>query len=183
MIWGRLKKNIEDKLIPAAHKEKLFKQREKFSKSAKDESLKLEHYSHEQNLKEIDPKKMGSGADAQTKRGGPMEHPHSFFYRSGHPLPEEDSHIHRQASSKYHVELPSDVKLYDLSTDPHRLREKLIQETKHRQVNPGHPTPDELHERLKSHGYHGFYYSKHPSMSSVVALYDKVPVKSEEKKK
>jgi hypothetical protein len=132
---------------------------------------KLEHYSPQENLKEISPSFQGQGVDVRARRS--TEHPHSFYYRAG---TEPEQLVAGQARSKYSVEIPDEAKLYDLSMDQDgHIKEAIA-------ANQGALNMDLVHERLKNNGYHGFYASKHPhGLENVVALYHSEPVKSEEK--
>jgi hypothetical protein len=132
----------------------------------------LEHYSPNTDLKEIDPKFQGSGVDARTRRRS--EHPHSFYYIAG---TEPEHIVASQARSKYVVEIPEEAKIYDISEDPMRYVNQVIQN------NNGAFNMDMMHELIKQGGYHGFMASKHPheQMRNVVALYHSQPVKKETK--
>lgn len=132
---------------------------------------KLEHYSSQPNLNTIDPAHQGSGIDKLARRS--TEHPHSFYYRSG---TDPEQIVASGAKSKYHIEIPDDAKLYDLSHDHEGHIADAIN------ANQGALNMDMVHERLKGAGYHGFYASKHPhGLENVVALYHSQPVKEEEK--
>ena len=140
----------------------------------------LEHYSPKSGLQAIDPSYQRTGADVRA-RHHQTEHPHSFYYRKGTTLPPEDVHVHGAASSKYEIDIPDDAKLYDLSSDPEGHISSLRQESMSSPINPGVVSMDDIHGRLKSLGYHGFYASEHPALSNVVGLYHSMPVSREEK--
>ena len=140
----------------------------------------LEHYSPKSGLQAIDPSYQRTGADVRA-RHHQTEHPHSFYYRKGTALPPEDVHVHGAASSKYEIDIPDDAKLYDLSTDPEGHISSLRQESMSSPINPGVISMDDIHGRLKSLGYHGFYASEHPALSNVVGLYHSMPVAREER--
>jgi hypothetical protein len=142
--------------------------------------VNLEHYSPKQGLKEISPSFQGKGADSRT-HGRASEHPHSFYYRKGTSLPQEDSHIHQAAKSKYEIEIPEDTKLYDLGLDPEGHIKSLKEQALHKSTNPNVVTMDDIHSALKEKGFHGFFNSQHPSLSNVVGLYHSQPVLREEK--
>ena len=135
---------------------------------AKSTAVRLEHYSPKQGLKQIDPKFKGTGVDSRARRDS--WHPHSFFYRQG-GAPE--SVVAEGAKSKYVVNLSPDHRLYDLGTDTEG-HVKASQDAAHGALNM-----DDVHERLKSSGYKGFFNSKHPELAHVVALYDAHPVATE----
>lgn len=147
-----------------------------------DKAQTLQHFSPVPGLKQIDPAKQGTGADARTQ-GRASEHPHSFYYRAGTALPQEDSHIHQGAASRYEIDIPEDAKLYDLGTDPSGHIASLHAEAQSRAVNPGAVSMDDVHSKLKTLGFHGFFNSTHPSLSNVVGLYHSQPVAREEKLK
>jgi hypothetical protein len=141
----------------------------KCSKSEELEKAKLEHYSSQQGLKSIDPKFKGRGVDIRTK-GRDTEHPHSFFYRAG-TLPEDV--VASGAKSKYTVEIPDEMPLYDLATDSDGHIASAIEQ------NQGALNMDMVHQNLKDAGYQGFYNSAHPQLSNAVALYHEHPVSEE----
>jgi hypothetical protein len=133
---------------------------------------KLEHYSTQEGLKEIDPKFKGQGVDVGVK-GRDTEHPHSFFYVAG---TEPERMVASRARSRYVIDLPAHAKLYDLATDPEKHVASAIAE------NQGVLSMDMVHAKLKRAGYHGFYNSKHPhGLTNVVALYHAQPVSEEHK--
>lgn len=134
------------------------------------EKARLEHYSSKQGLRSIDPKFKGTGVDVRTK-GRDTEHPHSFFYRAG-TTPEEI--VSGQAKSKYTVNIPDEMPLYDLATDNEGHIASAVEQ------NQGALNMDMVHQRLKDAGYQGFYNSAHPQLSNVVALYHEQPVSEEE---
>jgi hypothetical protein len=142
----------------------------KCSKSEELEKAKLEHYSSKQGLRSIDPRFKGTGVDVRTK-GRDTEHPHSFFYRAG-TTPEEI--VSGQAKSKYTVNIPDEMPLYDLATDNEGHIASAVEQ------NQGALNMDMVHQRLKDAGYQGFYNSAHPQLSNVVALYHEQPVLEEE---
>jgi hypothetical protein len=136
-------------------------------------SKTLEHYSPQEDLKEIDPSKARTGVDARAKHHQ-TEHPHSFYYTAG-ATPEDE--VKGAARSKYTVQLPEHASIYDLSTDPHGIVSEAIEQ------NNGALNMDMVHAKLKEAGHHGFMVSGHPveRMRSVVGLYHSQPVKEEEK--
>ena len=158
------------KVVPSTSQsqdaKKLWAQRDRsFGKSKK-----LEHYSTEEGLKQIDPKFKGRGVDAGVK-GRDTEHPHSFFYIAG---TEPEHIVSNRARSRYVIDLPDHAKLYDLGTDPEKHIEAAVAE------NNGALNMDMVHARLKKAGYHGFYNSAHPyGLTNVVALYHAQPVSEE----
>jgi hypothetical protein len=134
----------------------------------KSEEIRLEHYSPKQGLKQIDPRFKGTGVDRSARRD--TWHPHTFFYREG-TTPE--SLVAQGSRLKYKVRLPATHKLYDLGTDP-ESHVRVSMQASHGALNI-----DDVHERLKSAGYKGFYNSGHPTLPHVVALYDAVDVGEE----
>jgi len=137
-------------------------------------STPLTHYSPSQGLKTIDPGKRGSGVDVSRNVS---EHPISYFYVQG---AEPESVVSDRAKSKYSIDLPDRAKIYDIGTDPERHIAGLREESKGRMVNPGVITNDDIHDRLKSLGFHGFKDSTHGKLSGVVGLYGPSDVGSEE---
>ncbi len=136
---------------------------------------KLEHFSPQAGLKEIDPRFKGKGVDGRARRES--EHPHSFYYIAG---TEPEDVVTQVARSKYTVELPDDAKIYDLATDPEGVISKLHKLSLESQVNTGIVQMNDVHHALKSLGYHGFTNSKHETLPNVVALYHSAPVAHEE---
>lgn len=132
-------------------------------------AVPLEHYSAQQNLKQIDPKFKQTGVDARVK-GRDTDHPHSFYYRAG-SAPEDI--VQSQAKSKYLVEIPDHAKLYDIGTDPENFVDQA------RNENQGVHNMDLVHQKIKESGHEGFYNSTHPQLSNVVALYHAHDVKEE----
>lgn len=130
--------------------------------------INLVHYSHKQGLKEINPAFKGSGVDSRTK-GRDSWHPHSFFYLEG---TEPESIVLAKSEFKYKATINvADRPLYDLGIDEQGIMAKSIES------NQGALNMDLVHEALKEKGFFGFYNSKHPSLSNVVCVYDKVEVK------
>jgi hypothetical protein len=173
LISERLREKLGVKDKVKGFKQKKLESNKKLAASELIKGLKLEHYSPQQDLKEIDPKFMGSGADKRTK-GRSSEVPYSFYYRAGTPQPEEDVGI--VTGKKYHIEIPEDAKLYDVGADPEGHMAKLKEESQNRQINPGVVSWDDKHHALKDMGYHGFFDSTHPTLGNVVGLYHSQPV-------
>lgn len=134
-------------------------------------ATKLEHYSPKAGLASIDPQYKKTGVDA-TVKGRDTSHPHSFYYRAG-TVPED--RVKQVSVAKYTVEIPETAKIYDLAADHENHIGEAIK------ANQGALNMDMVHQRLKDHGYEGFYNSAHPHLSNVVALYHAVPTKEESK--
>jgi hypothetical protein len=142
-----------------------------------EKQIKLEHYSPQQDLKEISPKFEGGGADKRVYQNRKDAHPRSYFYRAG---TEPEHIVTSPARSKYTIDLPSDKKIYDLGTDPDGIQARLHRESLGRQVNPGVVEADDKHAAIKAAGYHGFMNST-GQLPNVVALYGATPVSHEKK--
>lgn len=141
--------------------------------------IKLIHFSPQSGLKEIDPAHLGTRDLGEKKRRG--EHPFSFFYLDNTPShTSENQTVLGGSRSKYVVNL-GNKKVYDLSNDPDNLYAKAKDVANRRQINPGIVQKDDMYQAVKDAGYHGFTYPKHgdPTMSRVVAMFDKMPVHEE----
>lgn len=136
-----------------------FSKSETLNKAEDSEKVNLVHYSQHPNLKEVDPKFKGTGADSRTKSRDTW-HPHSFFYREG-TKPEED--IANHTAHKYKATVDA-KKLYDLGTDVHKLDTT--------------PNMDDTHEKIKAKGYHGFHNSA-SALPHVVAMYHPTKVEKD----
>lgn len=148
-------------------KEKQTKELEEYKeKLNKSDKTRLVHYSYKEGLKTIDPKFKGTGVDQRT-RGRESEHPHSFFYREG---TEPEEVVTSRSGHKYTTSLGADHKLYDIGADERGLVRQAVKE------NQGALNMDLVHSKLKQSGFHGFFNSKHPSLSNVVAMYHALPV-------
>jgi hypothetical protein len=136
----------------------------------------LIHYSTTPNLTEIDPFHHGvRGIGAEAKQGKP-EHPTSFYYLEG----TKPEHIVTSGAKAKYVAKLGHHKLYDVGTDPEKIRTQLRESGKTN--NPGIYTRAELDSAIKQKGYHGIYNSTlDDTMKNVVAMYHKVPVAAEHK--
>lgn len=132
----------------------------------------LEHYSPVKGIKQIDPNKTGQNLPKEVNRTKM-----AWFYRKG-STPE--SVIKDRAKSKYVVELPNHVRLYDLHTDPDQIVSNLHEQSKTRQMNPGVVHHDELYDAIKNAGYHGVFHSGHPTLPHAVGMFDPQSVKEEQ---
>ena len=130
----------------------------------------LQHYSPQKDLKEIDPSHAGKGVDRSRNVSA---HPISYFYKEG-AVPE--SVVTEQGPHQYSVNLPEGFPIYDIGTDPEKHIENLHNESMNRSTNPGVLHNDEIHSRLKEHGYKGFEHTGHPTHKGIVGLYEKQSV-------
>lgn len=135
-------------------------------KSEKD--VGLVHYSPVEGLKTIEPKYHGvRGIGEEVKRTSP-EHRMSFFYTEG-TQPEDI--VLSGAKSKYTTKL-GDKKVYDIATDPEGLIANAKEKANEKMINRGVFTHDDMHDAIKSAGYHGFRNSSlGPQMGNVIAMY------------
>lgn len=134
---------------------------------------KLIHYSNIAGLGEIDPSKIGTGVGSKQERNAAV--PHSFYYRAGAP---EEEFVTNNAKHKYTVNLPEDTKLYDLTSDPMGLKQKV------REENNGAFNKDMFFQKIKESGFHGFHAPGHEVeyMRGVVGLFEKMPVASSQQR-
>lgn len=140
-------------------------------KKNEQERMRLVHFSHAGDLKQIDPKYKQTGVDARTK-GRDTEHPHSFYYVEG---TEPEQVVVSQSRHKYKTSInPAEHPIYDLGHDPRGVVHEAIKE------NQGALNMDMVHAKLKAAGFHGFRNSKHPSLSNVVAMYHPLAVEHHE---
>jgi hypothetical protein len=135
---------------------------------------RLIHYSTQPNLKEIDPKFMGSGLGSQ---GAESKHSRpdverSYFYREGS---EPEDIVTQKAKFKYSAQLEPHHTIYDIGVDPENIKQRLELEAQNRQINPGVVSNDEYLQAVKDAGYHGFFNSQ-SGLPDAVALFHKHPV-------
>jgi len=142
------------------------------------QNLKLEHYSVQPNLDNIDPDHMGAGVGSRGRESkyGTPEPKFSFHYRAG-TTPENV--VVSQSKSKYNLELEPHHSIYDIGKDPDGIYKKLKEDSQGRQVNPGIVRMDEYRQAIKDAGHYGFYNSNHDSLSHAVALFYKHPAKED----
>lgn len=141
--------------------------------------VKLIHFSPHKGLTEIDPSHQGARDLGERKRRG--EHPFSFFYLDNTPShTSENQTVLGGSRSKYVVNL-GNKKVYDIGTDPDNLYAKAKDVANRRQINPGFVQRDDMYQQIKDAGYHGFINPKQgdPTMSRVVAIFDKMPIHEE----
>ncbi len=137
---------------------------------AKADGDSFDHYSTKQGLKVLDPKFQGTGAVGEEKYR-PKRPPRVYLYEAG-AKPEAQV---AAGGFKYRAELPSNLKLYDFSTDEHKLMKPRVTKTpRGTMVDP--PDLDAVERKLIKLGYHGYrgYSSAAPN---AVAIFGKVPVK------
>jgi len=130
----------------------------------------LQHYSPHPDLKTIDPSYAGKGVD---KTRNISSHPVSYFYFKG---TKPETVVVDHGKNIYEVSVP-DEHIYDIHADPMGHISMLKEQAKNKQVNPNVVMADEIHEKLKRHGYKGFYNSGHDTLPNVVGLYHPEKVK------
>lgn len=140
-----------------------------FEKS--ENKMGLVHYSRKGDLKSIDPKFKGSAAaNTQDKNAG---HKYSFYYKENS---EPEQVVTEHATHKYKTSVDTSRQpLYDIGED----KNKYVQAAKEK--NNGALNMDDVHDKIKGAGFHGFHNSKHPSLSHVVAMYHPLKVEHSEK--
>lgn len=140
----------------------------------------LYHYSRQPGLKELDPKREGTGVRGDhTKKFLPHQiknFPHVTFYYAK-DVPEDI--VRSAAKAKYVVKLEPHQKLYNLHTDPEGLGRQAIAE------NQGAWNYEKIFNKIKNAGYHGIIAtgSEHPIIGNTVMLFHPQPIHEEVKLK
>lgn len=131
----------------------------------KSESYTLEHYSHQPDLEQIDPKFHGTGVKGEEskRKRNPDWVDRSYHYLAG-TTPEANVGA---LPHKYLSQVPVN-KVYDYQKDPDKLKQKSMW---------GSSLDRNLYEKnIKEAGYHGYINHGAPGMGSVVALFHPVDV-------
>lgn len=145
---------------------------EKLAKSEKDGKIVLVHYSNKEGLTHIDPAAKKSGTDEQAKDG---KHPHAFYYIDGaRPAPEH----YQNAAHRYKVSIDTKQhSIYDLGEDQLGIVKESTKE------GQGKLDMNNVHEKIKKAGYHGFRNSTHSNHNHVVGIYHPLKVDHHEPNK
>jgi GNAT superfamily N-acetyltransferase len=132
--------------------------------------LELEHYSHVQGLKQIDPNQARTGVD-QSSRSNQYRNKISFYYPKGYQNPEHV--VTSRAKSKYTTKLNPEHKIWDIKTHGADLINQI------KQSNQGALDMDMFMDKLKEQGFHGF--KTRPQGLEMVAMFHPLDVAHEEK--
>jgi GNAT superfamily N-acetyltransferase len=149
-----------------------------FGKSEDNNPSALYHYSKESNLKEIDPKKMGTGIPGQFKSKFNPSQIKDFPHASFHYIEDKPEDMVRGAAkSKYLLELKPDQKLYDISKDDKGLVRDAVKE------NQGAWNYEMVLKKIKDAGYYGVMARNHenPVIANTAMLFYNHPIGKESK--
>lgn len=137
---------------------------------------KLIHYSTTKGLATLDPQYQGTGVSGvETKYGIPEIRTIYFYVEEKIHTPLSERYALESGSiAKYYAHLLPEQKLYDISTDPEQLYQKLKESGA--TINKGIVRRDEFFEAIRDFGYYGIFNSRHYSLSDVVAIFYPHPV-------
>lgn len=130
----------------------------------------LTHYSKIPNLKELNPDFMGTGTPSYENRRGIPEVRRAYFYANDE---KPEDLVTKDARSKYIVNAPQDLKIYDLATDKEGYIDSSLKE------NNNVWNSDKILQKIKDAGYHGFSNSD-SSLPQVVGIFNTLKPDREE---
>lgn len=136
--------------------------------------LEIKHFSTTPGLKELDPKKQGTGSSG-AERNRPKRIPRTYLYLKD-TAPEH--HISASAKHLYHGELPVGTKLYNVKKDPLKLMEPKWEQTKNGKEY--HPADmDRVEKKLFKLGYDGYHSY---GVEGAIAYFHPLSVRSADEK-
>jgi hypothetical protein len=139
-----------------------------------DGTIELTHWSHRSGIQEFDPNRSGegiAGAEEARKQQDPKNWVNRTYY--GIAPKQKGGYIRERllGPNEYKASI-HESRLYNLSDDPDKLQAWADDQ-------PGY-TMSVVEKRIKELGYAG-YWSQHPRMGLVAAVFEPLPVESETK--